>query len=141
MIVKLIMHTTLYTVEEDITISKAAEIMAGLRIGAVIVGDADNLIGILSERDLMNRLLAKGLDPNKTLVKDIMTQNLITVKENESPQVAMKIMEEKKLRHLPVVDDKGKCVGMLGVRDLMKHILDTLEADNEALSFAVDLFK
>jgi CBS domain-containing protein len=141
MIVKLIMHTGLFTVDENITIREAAEKMAELNIGAAIVGNQDNITGIISERDFMKRLLAKGLSPDTTLVREIMTKDLIMVKETEAPQVAMKIMDEKKLRHLPVVDESGKCVGMLGVRDLMKYMLDSLEADNEALNFAVDLFK
>ncbi len=141
MSIKTIMNIALHSISPEASVKEAAVKMSELRVGAIIVGEPENIIGIISERDLMNRVLALGLHPEKTLVKDIMTKNVITIDYDESSETAMKIMDEKALRHLPVVNKEGFCIGMLGARDLMRSMVETLESDNEALALALEIFK
>jgi CBS domain-containing protein len=141
MSIKSIMNIALHTVSPETSVKDAAIIMSELSVGAIIVGDAENILGIISERDLMNRVLAAGLHPEETPVNDVMTKNVITINQDESSETAMKIMDEKVLRHLPVVNENGYCIGMLGARDLMRSIVETLESDNEALALALEIFK
>ena len=141
MSIKTIMNIALHSISPEASVKEAAVKMSELRVGAIIVGEPENIIVIISERDLMNRVLALGLHPEKTLVKDIMTKNVITIDYDESSETAMKIMDEKALRHLPVVNKEGFCIGMLGARDLMRSMVETLESDNEALALALEIFK
>jgi len=132
--VRAIIRPGLHSVEENTPVKEAASIMSRLRIGAVVVGSAENIQGIVSERDIMNKIVASGLSPDDTTVGQIMTRNIITIDQNQDEDVAMRIMEEKAIRHLPVVDTNGNCVGMLGIRDLMRSVVEQLENENESLS-------
>jgi CBS domain-containing protein len=132
--IKAIIRPGLHSVEENTTIKEASVFMAQLKIGAVVVGSADQIQGIISERDIMNKIVAKGLSPDDTTVGQIMTRNIITIDQNQNEDIAMRIMEEKAIRHLPVVDNNGHCVGMLGIRDLMRSVVEQLESENESLS-------
>jgi two-component system sensor histidine kinase ChiS len=134
MIVKPIMHKGLLTVSGDLTVKQAAEEMFRLKVGAVIIGTVDNMAGIFSERDLLNKVVGQGLSVETTLIKEVMTRNLLTVNESENINTALQIMESKGIRHLPVVNDAGVGVGMLGMRDLMKNMVEHLERENNALS-------
>ncbi len=132
--IKTIMSQNLYTVDPGSTVKDAAGLMSKLRIGAVIVGTSQQIHGILSERDIMNKVVAEGLLPEKTRVKDIMTKNVITIEQTQNTELALRIMEDKAIRHLPVVDNMGNCLGMLGIRDIMRSMVESLESENEALA-------
>ena len=107
----------------------AAQKMAEINIAAlVIVGDDDALIGIVTERDVTQRLVAKGLDPSTTPVSEIMTANPDTLSPDDSAGDALELMQSHKYRHLPVAED-GKCVGMVSIRDLYAAVKLALEKD------------
>ncbi len=107
----------------------AAQKMAEVNVAAlVIVGDDDALIGIVTERDVTQRLVAKGLDPNATPVSEIMTANPDTLSPDDSAGDALELMQSRKYRHLPVAED-GKCVGMVSIRDLYAAVKLALEKD------------
>jgi len=113
----------------------AVRTMHDERIGAVAVVDNDRLTGIFSERDLMNRVVLVGLDPNDTPVGAVMTSPVITIQRSLTAEDALKLMDERHIRHLPVIQTDGKLAGMLSVRSLLHEKvqeltdqLDSLEA-------------
>lgn len=107
----------------------AAQKMAEINIAAlVIIGDDEALIGIVTERDVTQRLVAKGLDPSATPVSEIMTANPDTLSPDDSAGDALELMQSRKYRHLPVAED-GKCIGMVSIRDLYAAVKLALEKD------------
>jgi CBS domain-containing protein len=98
----------------------AACIMTKANCGSVLIVDApDTLLGIVTERDLMTRVLAKALDPLKTLVADVMTRNPYCVAPEILVSDAVLIMIERGFRHLPIVSSVGKIMGVFSVRDAL----------------------
>ncbi len=118
-IAELIEDQTLTVIESGFTVRTAAKTMAERNIGAVAVVDSGKLAGIFSERDLMSRVVAKGLDPDDTLVGLVMSKELVVADPSEDVDQALKKMHAIRARHLPVVDD-GKLVGMISIRDLLE---------------------
>jgi CBS domain-containing protein len=119
------------------TVRAAVKRMAERRIGAVLVMDGDQLSGIFTERDVMNRVVARDLDPDTTTLADVMTPNPITVAPETLAMDALQMMAARGFRHLPVVD-AGGVVGILSVRDLYATIHRQLEediAEREAFMF------
>jgi CBS domain-containing protein len=107
---------TIITLGPDTSVRHAAIVMAENRIGAIPVVDGDRLLGIFSERDLMGRVVAHGLDTDATTIGQMMTPTPITVASHRPMTHALHIMHESGFRHLPVVDH-GKVVGMVSARD------------------------
>ena len=103
-------------------VMKAVEIMAKGGFGSVIVVNKDDTIaGIVTERDLMTRLLAKKLDPAKTKLSDIMTTQVRAAKEDDNLLDWLRIMSNDRFRHLPVVDEDGKVVNMMSQGDFVSY--------------------
>jgi CBS domain-containing protein len=115
-------------VSETMTVREAASLMAGRHIGAVMVMDGPRLTGIFTERDLMGRVVAPGLDPNTTRLSQVMTRDPDTIGADDTALDALQMMRKSGYRHLPVAKD-GKIVGMISVRDLYGSVLDELEED------------
>jgi len=106
-------------VPPDATVAGAAEILRENRIGCLVVtGDDGRLIGVVSERDIINRVVALGVDPSTKLVKNVMTTDVAHCQPDTSMDAAQAIMAERHIRHLPVVQD-GVAVGMISSRDVM----------------------
>ena len=121
--------TNILTMTSDGTAEEAAKLMAGKNIAAMIVVDSDGLIsGIVTERDLCQRVMAKRLDPATTPVGDIMTKNPDTLAPDDSAGDALELMQTRKSRHLPVVKD-GKCQAVVSVRDLYSAVKEALEQE------------
>jgi CBS domain-containing protein len=109
-----------YFVEETATALDAAEYMADRKIGAVCVLDtAGRLRGIFSERDLLNRVVVRKLDPAGVPIRDVMSEPRAVIECGDTPHEALERMERVGSRHLPVVDG-DKFVGMLSMRDIMR---------------------
>ncbi|MDH4069355.1 MAG: CBS domain-containing protein [Ignavibacteria bacterium] len=125
---QLIADRPVYTVEKGSTVRLAAEFMAEQNIGATPVMDGDRLIGIFSERDVINRVVAKGLDPSNTTVNQVMTTDLIVASVEETYESCLKKMRRAGIRHLPVVD-ADKLVGFISLRDLLQ--IDISEKDDK----------
>jgi CBS domain-containing protein len=125
---------SLYVVEKDATVQSAAEYMARSNIGAVPVMEGTRLVGVFSERDIINRVVAKNLSPTLTKVADVMTTNLIVAEIDETHDDCLRKMKQANCRHLPVVDGQT-LVGMISVRDLLD--VDILEKD-ESIHFLTD---
>jgi CBS domain-containing protein len=110
---------TLHTIWPTATVFEAVEAMASKHIGALLVCAGDAPVGILSERDVMNRVLLERLDPAVTLVKDVMTREVVCAELGTPGEEAMALMTEKRCRHLPVVS-KGRVEGMVSIGDLVR---------------------
>ncbi len=120
---------SLTSVTIDDTAFSAAKKMADAHVAAVVVVDGNgDLIGIVTERDMTQRVLAAGLDGKSTKISDIMTANPDTLAPDDSAGDALELMRTRKYRHLPVVDG-SKCVAMVSIRDLYAAVHDALEAD------------
>jgi len=111
----------------DATVMDAVRYMAIRRIGAVLVGKDGVLEGIFSERDLLMRVVAKGLDPDQTPLHRAMTPNPQTVAPNQTAGEALEVMHRGGFRHLPVVDVQGKVAGIVALRDLNAVVRRQLE--------------
>ncbi|MBL4690964.1 MAG: CBS domain-containing protein [Rhodospirillales bacterium] len=123
----IIRQQTLSSLKPDSTVLEAATMMTSANIAALVVLDDDaRLVGIITERDLTRRAVAKGLDPRETQIGDIMTENPDTLAPEDSAGDALELMQARHYRHLPVVDG-DTCVGMVSIRDLYKAAKSTLE--------------
>jgi len=113
----------LVTAPPRTTVRKAAEMMARRRVGAIVVVDHDQLVGIFSERDAVLRVIARGLEPAKTVLADVMTPAPVTIAPNKSFGHAMSIMHQRGFRHLPVVDN-GRPIGIVSSRSALDPELE-----------------
>jgi CBS domain-containing protein len=101
------------------TVLAAVDEMCKHRVGALLVMDGDAAVGILSERDMLTRVLLQRRDPATTKVVDVMTTAVVCVELDTSPSEAMRIMTERRCRHLPVVVD-GKVIALVSIGDLVR---------------------
>lgn len=121
-----------YSVSPDETVYNAIAKMADLNIGALLVMEGENLVGIVSERDYRNNVILKGRTSKETKVHEIMTNQVICVKPSDSTNLCMQLMTEKKIRHLPVVED-GKVCGVISIGDVVKTIIATQKVEIDSL--------
>lgn len=121
-----LMKTDMVTAAPDETVAHAAYAMASNGVGAVLVIDAGKLVGFLSERDVLKRVVAEGLDPANTRVADVSTPEPLTVDTTTPVRDCSKLMREKGVRHLPVLHD-GAPVGIISSRDLFGYVVESLE--------------
>ena len=112
------MHAPAEWVEADTPVSEIAERMAKDDIGAVPIGKDDKLVGMITDRDLAMRVVAKGLNAKKTKAGDVMTKGIVYCRTEETVEDAVHLMDQKKIRRLPVLDDKKRLVGMLSLGDV-----------------------
>lgn len=117
-----------YRADVNQTVCDVVKAMVDRNIGAVPVLHNGELVGIFSERDLMKRVVAEGLDPAATVVGDVMTQDPLTVGPHEDIETCMVLMRRHGFRHLPLCDG-NMLRGVISLRDLMLHDLD--EKDHE----------
>jgi CBS domain-containing protein len=117
-----------YHVRAEMTVREVASYMTERRIGAVAVLEGTRLAGIVSERDIMGRVVARGLDPDGTKVQEIMTRDLVVAHNPDSHDDGLRTMKQAGCRHLPVVEG-DRLVGMVSQRDLLQ--VDLTEKDEE----------
>ena len=126
-----ISRTQLVTTAPQSTVYQAACVMSRAHSGSVLVLDeAGGPVGIFTERDLLNKVVAKSLDPAATLVSDVMTRGPITVPPEMSVCDAILLMKERRFRHLPIVAATGKVVGVFSFRDALPR--EVIDADDLA---------
>jgi CBS domain-containing protein len=116
--VKNMMHRGVQFVEPDAKIAAIAAKMQQHDIGAIPVCDKGKPIGMVTDRDITIRALANGRDAAKVTAKDVMTKKVIYCRDSEEAQDAIRIMESRQIRRLPVLDDTGELVGMLSLGDV-----------------------
>ena len=124
----LVANREVYTLSAEQTVREAALYMADRRVGAVSVLSDMRLVGILSERDIMSRVVAAGADPDRTRVADVMTRDLVVAAPSDSHEEGLRKMKQAGCRHLPVVE-AGRLVGMIAQRDLLQ--VDLTAKDEE----------
>lgn len=123
----------LWFVAPTATVFDALKIMGEKEIGALMVMDAGKVVGIISERDYARKVILKGKASKDTLVKEIMTSNMFSVKPENTVEECMVLITGKRIRHLPVFD-KDKFVGIVSVGDVVKSLISEQEKLIEQLS-------
>ncbi len=124
-------HDTI-TATPDMTVADAVKILADKRIGALPVVEGDVVVGVMSERDLVYCAAKEGAAALDRPVRDVMTAEPITVQRNHSILGALGLMTDRRVRHLPVVED-GRLVGFISIGDLVKYRMDRIESDVAAM--------
>jgi CBS domain-containing protein len=119
-------QVTPWTLSPQESVFDALQALANHDVGALMVMEQGKLVGVFSERDYTRKIALAGKSSKDTLVRDIMTANVLTVKADTSTQDCMALMSQKKIRHLPVLDG-DKVLGMISIRDIMNDII----ADHE----------
>jgi CBS domain-containing protein len=115
-------HKELISIAPDRPVFDALVILAEYKIGALAVMQGDKLVGIFSERDYAREVVLQGRSSKSTAIAEVMTANVITGKPSDLVDAAMRMMSEKRFRHLPVVDGE-KILGMLSLGDLVKETI------------------
>jgi CBS domain-containing protein len=110
---------TVWAIAPQATVFEAIELMAQKNVGALPVVDNGGLVGIISERDYTRKVILKGKSSKETPVKEIMTEQVLTVEPSAGVTECMEIVTERRVRHLPVLD-QNKLVGILSIGDLLK---------------------
>ena len=128
-----IARTPLVTVSPDATVMEAVRIMDKESIGAVAVTQNHCLIGMFSERDLMSRVVSERQDPERILIQDVMTSPVETIHRDSPADEALKLMLEKHIRHLPIVDRDGRLAGMISMRSLLHDKIEELTDQLDSL--------
>jgi len=122
------------SVGPDDSVVSVVRILTQCRIGAVLVRDpAGEVLGILSERDIVWGLASSGTAALDKTARELMTQVLHTVTLRTSVVQAMSMITDRRVRHLPVLDDQGRLAGMVSIGDLVKHRIDEIEHEAEEL--------
>jgi CBS domain-containing protein len=116
-----LMHTKIETIASERTVLEAAQIMAEKRIGSLLVIEAGEMVGIVTETDVVRKGIAPHLPANTTRVGALMNYPLIQIDINRTVRDASRLMAEKRIRHLAVSED-NKVIGLLSVRDLVKMV-------------------
>ena len=111
-------HRRLLTAAPDITVSRAAQLMAERNVGAIVVLEDGRLAGIFTERDALFRIVSEGRDPRTTCLAEVMTRNPKTIHPDKPFPDALHLMHESGFRHVPVVEN-GQPVGMISARDAL----------------------
>lgn len=114
------------TLAPESTVSEAVKLMKDSGIGCVLVMKKNRLAGIFSERDLLVRVVAEGLNCDQTEMQRVMTKTVVTTAPNSSFENALLLSSTRNIRHLPVVDDKNELLGILSVKDLMGELLEEI---------------
>ena len=113
---------SLWTIDPDATVLDAIAKMAEKDIGSLVVMDGEELIGIITERHYSRNVILKGKTSPTTHVRDIMESKVIYVRPEQSVELCMALMTEKRVRHLPVLEGK-KVIGIISIGDLLKAII------------------
>ena len=121
------------SVQEDTTVEDAVKTMVKHRIGAVIVLRGDEMAGIFSERDVLDKIVLARRDPATTPVFAVMTSPVLSARGSDDDAEAAETMTEHHIRHLPILDGERKVVGMVSLRHVMEERIADLEHEVNAL--------
>lgn len=116
--VKDAMHKGAEWVGPETPVPEIARKMRDLDVGAIPIGENDRLVGMVTDRDITCRAVAGGKDCSKLTARDVMSKGIVFCRETEEVDDALRIMEQKQIRRLPVINDKKRMVGMLSLGDI-----------------------
>jgi CBS domain-containing protein len=123
------MHSKASWVSFDTTASEVAKLMKNNDVGAIPVGKNDRLVGMITDRDLALRVVAEGRDPQTTRAEDVMTPGIVYCQTHQTVEDAIHLMDQKKIRRLPVLDEKKRMVGMLSLGDISHSVSRDLSGE------------
>lgn len=112
------MHQGVEWVEPGTTVEALAQRMRGHDIGAIPIGENDRLVGMVTDRDIVVRGLSREADCSSLTARDVMTKGIVFCRDLEDVEDAVRIMEQKEIRRLPVLDENKRMVGMLSLGDV-----------------------
>ena len=124
-----IAHVPPVQITPDSTVYEAIEASIPQKVGAVAVVDKTKLIGIFTERDVMVKVVHKKLDPQTTIVRDVMTAPVVTIQPDLPVRQVLEMMLDKHIRHLPISSDGKTVQGMLSIRNVLQHMVADLQAN------------
>jgi CBS domain-containing protein len=125
----LVKSQNIVTLPPTATVLEASKKMAQFLIGSILIVDGNKLAGIFTERDLLNRVVAKDLDPKKTPISDVMSKNVTTVSVSETTENCFRKMESTKCRHIPIMEGE-KLVGVVTMRNILEWLTKEMEEEN-----------
>jgi CBS domain-containing protein len=117
----------IFSVSPDATVYEAIEMMDNKNVGALLVMEGDNLVGMFSERDYTRKIVLRGKRSRETKVAEIMSTNLSVTHPDEPVEKCLRLMTDKRIRHLPVID-AGKVTGVISIGDLVKWVISCQSA-------------
>ena len=122
------------TIKPTATIKELVEKLAAMKIGALVVsGDGKNIEGIVSERDIVQSMPANFDKFQNLHVRDIMTVNVMTCTNNATFAELMVLMTQKRIRHVPIVDNDGSLVSIVSIGDVVKNLISEIDGERTAL--------
>lgn len=117
----------IFSVSPDATVYDAVKLMADKNVGALLVLEDGKLVGLISERDYSRKIMLKGKRSRETDVREIMSTQLTVIPPNEPVDRCLRLMTDKRIRHLPVLDGE-KVVGVISIGDLVKYVIECQSA-------------
>jgi CBS domain-containing protein len=120
------------SIQPDVTVAAAAELLIRNQVGSVLVLDQGRLVGIFTERDVLRRVVGERRDPATTRVSEVMTRDLVVMRPSSSVVDAMRVISEKRIRHIPVVEG-GAVMGVVSQGDLNHWLVRNREGQIQDL--------
>ncbi len=120
------------TIESGKSVREAAKVMADNKVGSVLVVKGKEIKGIFTERDVLNKVVAKGIDPDKTKVDELVTKDLLVCSPDDTIEEVSRMITSAKKRHIPVIE-KGKLIGLVTAGDIMAIVLEDRKIEIEHL--------
>ena len=117
----------IFFISPDATVYEAIEMMSNKNVGALLVMEGERLVGMISERDYTRKVFLRGKRSRETSVTEIMSTQLTTTRPQEGVEKCLRLMTDKHIRHLPVLDD-DKVVGVISIGDLVKWVISCQSA-------------
>jgi CBS domain-containing protein len=125
-------------IDATATVQDAASLMGELDVSALPIGTADDLKGVITDRDILYRVVAEGKDPRRTQVLQVATKTIFSVRPEDPISNAMDLMASQNVRRLPVLDDAQRVIGWITLSDLSRHLLVESELMQGALREITD---
>jgi CBS domain-containing protein len=125
---------TVHTISPEATVLDAVHAMNREGIGAILVVVGDRVVGIFTERDVLRRVVEQGLDPAAMRVQELMTDEVCTIAPTTTTEEAMAVINYRHCRHLPVVEEEGRLVGLISSGDLNRWAIRDQQFELEQLS-------
>jgi len=126
-----------YCIGPEATVFEAIRMMVEHNVGALLVMDRERVVGIITERDYLRRVALEGRTSRTTLVREIMNPDVVVITPDRDLEVAMAVMTEKRVRHLPVIE-KGQLRGIISIGDVVKYLSSARKAEIQYLRDYID---
>lgn len=123
---------SIFSVNPETSVLEALQVMMDKNISALLIMEGTNLKGIFTERDYARKIILMGKSSKETAVKEVMTEKLITVELHTSIEHCMQIMTERRIRHLPIINN-GLVIGIVSIGDLVKFVIEDQQQTIEQL--------